>query len=974
MGALIFPDLTGARIFDLIDRFLDAGDNQSAYEMLKKHGKILKETDRQRYNNLLYALPPELCNKIRHVPDVPKRKVKKDFDINQRVQELVLAGKDGIARKLALSYGMGTRTFNELMTLTLRKKDELERRRKEQAEAEERKRLEEAMQQKIDKAFAMINNALSNNDFLLADMLFEKQAIIPYDYYLKKKLVAVKNWFENHVKDDKGINYYLDNEQAMAVVDAHKNTLVAARAGSGKTRTIVAKLIYLINRYHLKPNEILCFVFNVSAHHEINDRLKAIKVDGKPVVFSDIATTFHAFARTKICVGIGGDSPNILINDREHFIQSIINKMPKDEIYTFFKNESFIISKEKGMVFADESEYYEFVRNMQYRTLDGGFVKSVGEKIIADYLFEHGVRYRYEPEYYYGAARKICRRDCFKQLKQLQENFGEDSIKPDFVILDEDGREIPWEHWGITGHESESEKAAITKSGAIGDYNRYYKKMLWKQWFYKKEWVDNEAECTKWSKMIKDLQPLIETHYEKSLNREEFEKVIEQKLAEHGIKAEKLPQDELVQKVWEKQIKYFTEMMMQFIDRAEQQFPGEDGFKELKSRIEKHSWEPRTGAFYRIGIACYRLYIDYLTNNRDREEILPYIQKYFAEDDFEHYRHYNTDFNMIMHRAAGLIRPDDSEVQELLSHRKVILIDEYQDFTNLFYSMITRIRNVCPHAKIFAVGDDWQAIYRFAGSDVDFFKKFQDYFPEDNKRLSISYNYRCRPKIVEVANHFVTDAMSEPANIVAHKNGLARVEIVEPNPSKSPKPDALYYEILKPKDGEYEARKIEAQYLKNVSKIVEDAWNRRQSNDEKVLIMHRKKDLALNPWRSLESFKNKLMIALRRKGVMNKEQFEKFVQVNTVHSSKGLEAETVILLEVDNRVFPNIHPDTMLYQIFGDNVDIVLSDQKRLFYVALTRAKNNLYIFHTSKAEDESFTNYIKKGLPVNTALGMEKY
>ena len=107
---------------------------------------------------------------------------------------------------------------------------------------------------------------------------------------------------------------------------------------------------------------------------------------------------------------------------------------------------------------------------------------------------------------------------------------------------------------------------------------------------------------------------------------------------------------------------------------------------------------------------------------------------------------------------------------------------------------------------------------------------------------------------------------------------------------------------------------------------------------------------------------------------MDNEQFERFVDVRTVHTSKGLEAETAIILEVDNRVFPNIHPDTMLYQVFGDNIEVVLNDQKRLFYVALTRAKNNLYIFHNKTADDESFASYINHKLDINTSLGMESY
>ena len=82
----------------------------------------------------------------------------------------------------------------------------------------------------------------------------------------------------------------------------------------------------------------------------------------------------------------------------------------------------------------------------------------------------------------------------------------------------------------------------------------------------------------------------------------------------------------------------------------------------------------------------------------------------------------------------------------------------------------------------------------------------------------------------------------------------------------------------------------------------------------------------------------------------------------TMHKSKGLEAEAVIILEADEGVIPKTHPDTRLYRVFGETEEVALDDQKRLFYVAMTRAKRRLYIIHEKKeGKVGGFVKYLGK-------------
>ncbi len=75
------------------------------------------------------------------------------------------------------------------------------------------------------------------------------------------------------------------------------------------------------------------------------------------------------------------------------------------------------------------------------------------------------------------------------------------------------------------------------------------------------------------------------------------------------------------------------------------------------------------------------------------------------------------------------------------------------------------------------------------------------------------------------------------------------------------------------------------------------------------------------------------------------------VQVMTIHKSKGLEADIVIILRAINGIIPFIHPDYEIMTALDKNYREILNEEKRLFYVALTRAKEKVYILTEGKLE-----------------------
>ena len=123
---------------------------------------------------------------------------------------------------------------------------------------------------------------------------------------LEEKRNLLRSYFTNHIKflnKKTGLyeKFVLDDEQLNAVL-SDTNTLVTARAGSGKTRVLIAKLIYLFEKKGLNENNVYAFCFNRDANIEISNRLNnQCKVDNDLKYMNyDIAKTFHSFSKNSI--------------------------------------------------------------------------------------------------------------------------------------------------------------------------------------------------------------------------------------------------------------------------------------------------------------------------------------------------------------------------------------------------------------------------------------------------------------------------------------------------------------------------------------------------------------------------------------------------------------------------------------------------------------------------------------------------
>jgi DNA helicase-4 len=108
----------------------------------------------------------------------------------------------------------------------------------------------------------------------------------------------------------------------------------------------------------------------------------------------------------------------------------------------------------------------------------------------------------------------------------------------------------------------------------------------------------------------------------------------------------------------------------------------------------------------------------------------------------------------------------------------------------------------------------------------------------------------------------------------------------------------------------------------------------------------------------LSEFKDRLIVALCNLSQATKKSLEGQISIMTAHGSKGQESHTVIILDATQRQFPKIHPDNLLFMPFGVTPRAVLDEERRLFYVAMTRAEHRLLVL-TDKGEESPYLSYL---------------
>ncbi len=709
-------------------------------------------------------------------------------------------------------------------------------------------------------------NILKKHDFKDADEFFLEKKLMDFEFYEDLK----KNYVLEYFKDKN-----IDAQKALAIASVRENILLKARAGSGKTSTICLKTLLLTEKYNIKPEEILILAFNRDAKTKIREDL--YKKYGFQKDNFQNAKTFHSFAKS-----IYSDKKIIEKTKRKELIKRAIENILekenyKKDFYKFYKTSLNIPIKKEINI--EDSSKITFLKDLSQITLKGEIVKSFGEKYIADFLFEHGIDYEYEKSITFSKNEK----------ETLNIDDGWNVYRPDFYIT-QGGKEFYLEHWGVDENALKSDY--FGGKGVISDVSKYIKNMHIKRRYFKKKGI-----------------PLIETWAKDSQIRENFEITLSKTLKKFGIKFKKQNEEELFYKIKELNFKSFYKTIESFISTVKKS-KFDNNF--IEKKLEDKNISKRTKIFLKTG---YEIYLEY--------------QRLLEKENW-------IDFDDLIKNACAKIFQSKGECEFEYENEKIkisslkyILIDEYQDFSKLFFDLILAIKCFNNEVKIFATGDDFQAINGFAGSNLYYFSNFKTLF-NNSEIYTLTNNYRSYKKIIDTSNTFMSQNgfCSAPSKPVKKGEG----EVLKINTDKTfinkDNPSDLAYFFKK------DSGKIKAKYLKTVHRLI------RLNPDKNFLILSRLNKISGS---NLDVFSYKLL----RMRTVDKNK----IKVMTIHKSKGLEADIVIILRTINGVIPFIHPDYEIMSALNKSFREILDEERRLFYVALTRAKEKAFILTENKLE-----------------------
>lgn len=667
----------------------------------------------------------------------------------------------------------------------------------------------------------------------------------------------------------------LDDNQRTAVVDDAPCQLVVAGAGSGKTLTISAKVKYLVDVKGISPEDILLISFTRKAADEMHERIKRLGIDID-------SSTFHKYGLS-ILTEVEKKQPDVVeeIND-------YLNKYLNDVIFADeHKAKEFLsliglmmlpISSEETSV-GDKIEMEklqnlttlrDMTRASDKRTLRNERVKSGEEVYLANRFFLDGIDYEYEAAY------------PFDEVDNYRKKY-----RPDFYLKDFD---VYWEHFGVN------------KNNRAPQYDK----------FHEQQYIDG----MKWKYEIhsKNQTKLAET-FSWQFRSDEIDKAIKANYAKYGVKTKPVSYQALIAQI-EANNKYsqfgnFKSLVVTFVSLYRSYGFNMDYFKIIQNEAKRGNFIPKN---YDI--------------NWKKKCSLQFLQ--FVKGFYEYYtdklqREGLIDFNDMIIKASDYIK------QGLYTPTfKYVIIDEFQDISYSRYMLVKNTLDVSG-AKLFCVGDDWQSIYRFSGSDIDLFINFKRYFGSVS-RTDITRTYRNSQELIDISARFILQNKYQlHKSLHSDKHQECPIRIIY---------YAGSFEPIIGGNGDFAANNI----CQAFDIALEDINKNADGKTLNVLVLGRiNNDINMLSDNSDVSI-NQISGDVR---IIHKQYSNLKIVYRTVHSSKGLEADQVIVLNLLNGElgFPSqIIDDPILSLIQTNQETYIYAEERRLFYVALTRTKNCTYL------------------------------
>ena len=790
--------------------------------------------------------------------------------------------------------------------------------------------------------------------------------------FMKKELKSVEKLLSNI--DGKS----LDNQQRTAVITNEDNNLVVAGAGSGKTLTISAKVKYLVDRLHVNPKEILLITFTKKAAEEMQERIAhklGIEVNVK---------TFHALGYD--LVGFFENEKPEIYDDIDKFINNFItetvsnNQDLMDKIFKYFTTYmNDYIDPEK---FDCIGEFYRANKSNSLEAIKFKLEKIKANKEVTEFnafidKIKVNIKEINADNSLNGAIIKANTLiDYIEKKKKTLENETEKNILVE--IIDE-----------LNNFSSDMEKIIYSKE-------IHEKKLLQKRLNEKVEKLYEEKRTLKWEK-VKSVEELIIANYLfacgiKYIYEADYEYNLADKkyrqykpdfyLPDYNIYIEHFSINELgrcpqyskpeeiryLQGIeWKREIHEKYETIMEetysfehkqgkLIDKLNSILKKHNipirklSNKEIVDVVQTLNTDNEYKEFYKLLNTFLSLFKSCNFKENDIERFInlakkndnQYIQEkhilflkifktYYLEYVKELKKENKIDFNDMINKATDFI--NEKYVPSEYRY-KYIIIDEFQDISVSRYKLINAIKKDTK-ARVMAVGDDWQSIYRFAGSEISIFTKFAKYFGI-TETMMIEKTYRNSQELIDIAGKFV---MNNPDQI---KKNLK-------SDKKLDKPVILvdYSEnVLENCDENQNSLVRRIMYILN-------SFDKK----EKTVLLLGRNNFDITPLTNSEFFR-----VLNENGqiIIESNLYPHLkIQFMSVHKSKGIEADEVIIINNRNDLtgFPNkMVSDSVLEYVMNEEETFTFAEERRLFYVALTRTKNHCYLM----CPDE-YSNFIEE-------------
>ena len=650
---------------------------------------------------------------------------------------------------------------------------------------------------------------------------------------------------------DHCLKYPLDKQQRRSIVSEEDNCLVVSSAGSGKTSSIVGKVKYLTEIKGIAPERILLISYTNKAAAELTERMATNGLKGY---------TFHKLA-IDIIGKTTGTKPSICDNTDSLFVNIYHKLLDKSsfkksivEYFVDYQTNEADWEQRKNERREQLSEQKNVQLKAMFPDMDGRaiYVRSEQEQKICFALSSLGVKFRYEEPYEHQLADEM-----------------HSQYRPDFSIYFKQGgvtKRIYLEHFGVDEHGLVPAWFAKDKGITYEEANQKYNDgITWKKAAHEKFGTQLLVTSS------------ADFHY--SDIRDKLRKL----LAEAGVPIQEKTDEELYDLVLpkgSKQEKAFIRLVVTFVTLVK------SSCKSVKEVLKQAKNADDVRSVFIIKNIFQPVYEHYINALSDSDQI---------------------DFTDAILQATEICRTSHPVEYDY------IIVDEFQDISVDRYNFLKVLREGNPPAKLYCVGDDWQSIYRFSGSDMALFNQFPEYFgaTEINK---IETTYRFGEPLVSLSSNFIQRNKAQIQKNIHSFSSEMRTELE-------------FYA--------YDRR----DYCNTIGQLVASI-----PSDKSIFLLGRYSfdDYYLSfMYQSIKEGNRFYYVIGGRK-----------IEFLTVHKSKGLEANYVILLQCnkDTYGFPSqVSDDPVLNYVLTKSDQFPYGEERRLFYVAITRAKIKTLVLYDKR-------------------------